>query len=423
VTSLRDHAAERLSSELGADRVRMNEVGCAGIDGPTVVATPRSAEEVAQVMRVACDHGFGVVPVGGDCAPRRATSDQTAVALSLDAFDSVVEHAADDLILTAQAGVPVATAQEVVGVHQHQVPVSAPFSTRATLGGVVACAAEGATFATYGAVRDQVLGIQVVHGDGRITRAGGRVVKNVTGYDLCRLYTGSRGVLGVITEVTLRLRPIERSACRLIWRFDEAIEAWNAGMTLRDRLPAITALHLIRGRGLEGCQGAGVALVATLRGPDDLVEALGDACWGIDLDSTAREVAAPDSVPTIAEPVPEGGAWLRIGVLPADGDALLETLGERVSGAPDLVFDLLGGICDVTHADPTFLDPVDETALGADLVPLGARVDRPNDPRFHVRRFHLFPSTRPHGVDIMQRLMTALDPHHVLNPGRFEVQP
>lgn len=423
MTDLLSHAAERLQSELGSDRVStFDDRGMGGIDPPLVVVTPRSDEEVSTVIALARDHGFGIVPVGGDTCPRRPDEDRGSVALSLGGLDQVVEHAVDDLVLTAGAGLPLASANEVVSAHGHRVPLSAPFAHKATLGGIIACAAEGPTLAAFGAARDQVLGVQIVHGDGRITRAGGRVVKNVTGYDLCRLYTGSRGVLGVMTELTIRLRPVARSSCRLLWRFDDVTRAWECGMTLRGRFPAIAALHVVRGRGLDDAPGTGAALVATLSGSEELVEALGEACWDVDLRSTRREILAPDAIPCIDQPVTEGGAWLRIGVLPADGGRMLATVTARM-GEPDLVLDVLGGVCDVTHEDPSFHDPVDETALGADLAPLGALVDRPSDPEFHIRRAHLFPSTRPQGVDIMRRLMTALDPDHVLNPGRFEVTP
>ena len=84
---------------------------------------------------------------------------------------------------------------------------SPPYSDRATVGGIVARGAEGPTLHRFGPVRDQILGIRVVHGDGRATRAGGRVVKNVTGYDLSKLMCGSFGTLAVLTEVCLKVLP------------------------------------------------------------------------------------------------------------------------------------------------------------------------------------------------------------------------
>ena len=415
--------ADRLGSELGSDRVTTSdERGVAGIAPPVVVVSPRSSQEVSATIAIAREMDCGVVPVGGDTAPR-CDDGCFAIALSTASLDTVIDHAVDDLVLTAGAGTTLSALENAIRQHGHRLPFSAPFPDRSTLGGAVACAAEGPTLHAYGATRDQVLGVEIVHGDGRITRAGGKVVKNVTGYDLCRLYTGSRGVLGIITEVTVRLRPVERSACRLAWRFDDVRSAWEAGMTLREHFPALFALHVVRGRGLDDVDGDGCALIATLRGSEDLVEALGEACFEIDLGSTARTVLTPDAVSTIEEPVPEDGAWLRLCVLPSDGGRLLDTLEARMPSDPDLVLDVFSGLCDVTHSDPAFHDPVDETALGADLQPLGAIVDRPSDPEFHLRRFHLFPSTQPQGAAIMGRLMTALDPDHILNPGRYEVSP
>ena len=85
------------------------------------------------------------------------------------------------------------------------------------------------------------------------------------------------------------------------------------------------------------------------------------------------------------------------------------------------MLDILTGLCDVTHPDQNWLDPTEETALGGDLEPLAAQVDRPGDPGFHLRRFSLFPSTRPDGMAIMDRIVHALDPEGILNPGRREL--
>ena len=426
MTEVFSNTDERLRAALGDDAVYVVTEGDApgALPTPTIVVAPASAEQVAETVRVAADAGVGIVPVGGDTAPRRARNeDLPCVALSLERMSGVVEHAVEDLVLTAQAGLVLTEAQAAIAAHGHRVPLAPPLAARATLGGIVACSAEGPTRNAYGSVRDQVLGIQVVHGDGRISRAGGRVVKNVTGYDLCRLYTGSRGVLGVITELTLRLRPIEPAACRLAWRFPRIEDAWNAGMTLRRDIPALYGLHAARGTATDGISGEGAALVATLRGPEAFVEALGASCWEHDLGAASQEVLQPDAVPAIIGPVSALDAWLRVCVLPADGGRLLTTLAQRIGDDADLVLDVLGGVCDVTHEDPGFLDPVDETALGADLEPLGAQVDCPGDPGFHLRRLHLFPSTRPGGVNVMQALMRSLDPAGVLNPGRYEVAP
>jgi len=421
-------AAERMAADLGDNAVYVTDEDGApdGLRAPAVVVRPDSAEQVSEVIKIAKDLRVGVVPVGGDTSPRRSSEpDRPCLALSLEHMTSLVEHATEDLVFTAQAGMGLKAAQDLVAEQGHRVPLAPPLASRATLGGIVACAAEGATRNAYGAVRDQVLGLQVVHGDGRITRAGGRVVKNVTGYDLCRLYTGSRGVLGVITEVTLRLHPLEASACRLAWGFRDIGQAWQSGMRLRDAVPGLYGIHALTGDAVvkDGQVEAEALLVATVRGPDVLVEALGEACWEVDLPASGRAVLPPDAVPAINEPTLGRGAWLRVSALPADGGRLLELLGRHADAKADMVMDVTGGVCDITHGSPEFLDPVEETALGVDLEPLGAQVDRPLDPEFHLRRFELFPSTRPDGLEIMSALMDSLNPGRTLNQGRHEVRP
>jgi glycolate oxidase FAD binding subunit len=112
------------------------------------------------------------------------------------------------MTITVQAGITVAELQRLLAAENQRLPVDVPRPERATLGGALAVNASGPRRYGFGTLRDYVIGISVVNDEGRETRAGGRVVKNVAGYDLCKLHVGALGTLGVITQVTLKLRPL-----------------------------------------------------------------------------------------------------------------------------------------------------------------------------------------------------------------------
>ena len=157
--------------------------------------------------------GRTLVPVGGGTrmdlgyAPEQPF---TVVELGA-ALAGELEHSPEDLTLVAPAGMTLAEVNRRLAVHRQFVPLDAPLPERATLGGTLAVGTGGPLQSRYGLPRDLVLGMTVLRADGELVKAGGRVVKNVTGYDLMRLWCGSLGTLGIITEVALRVLPLAES--------------------------------------------------------------------------------------------------------------------------------------------------------------------------------------------------------------------
>jgi glycolate oxidase FAD binding subunit len=134
-------------------------------------------------------------------------------AVELTALNQVIDYPARDMTITVQAGITLSELQRILATENQRLPVDVPFPDRATLGGALAANASGPRRYGFGTLRDYVIGISVVNDRGEAVKAGGRVVKNVAGYDLCKLYTGSLGTLGVITQATLKVRPnVEASA-------------------------------------------------------------------------------------------------------------------------------------------------------------------------------------------------------------------
>ena len=188
--------------------------------GPLPVRRPASAAELGEVVREAAAKGHGVYPAGG-----RTTLDvglpptKPGVAVDTTGLNAVVDYPARDMTITVGAGITVGKLQELLGKEGQWLPVDVPDPARATLGGAVALNKSGPRRYGYGTLRDYVIGIRFVTDEGNEVGAGGRVVKNVAGYDLMKLQTGAVGTLGVVTQLTLKVRPkpeasaVVRMAC------------------------------------------------------------------------------------------------------------------------------------------------------------------------------------------------------------------
>ena len=169
----------------------------------TVIVSPASAEEISEILKLASAEGWTVVPVGG----MRWTNATANLIVSTLRLNQIIEHEPADLIAIAQAGVTMRDFNAKLAENGQWLPLDPPDDGRATLGGVVATGIGGPQQFGYGRPRGSVIGMKVVLADGSMIKAGGRVVKNVAGYDLCKLFTGSYGSLGIITELNFKLRP------------------------------------------------------------------------------------------------------------------------------------------------------------------------------------------------------------------------
>ena len=174
-----------------------------------LVVTPETESELAEVLNLARREELSVVPAGNlswaDCGNRVARVD---LILSTRRMAKMIRHEPADLVATAEAGIPFTQFQKQLAERGQWLPVDPPDDGSATLGGIVSAGLGGPLTAGYGALRSFVIGLRAVLAEGKSIKAGGQVVKNVAGYDLCKLFTGSCGSLGVITEVTFKLRPL-----------------------------------------------------------------------------------------------------------------------------------------------------------------------------------------------------------------------
>ncbi|MBA2768019.1 MAG: FAD-binding oxidoreductase, partial [Sporichthyaceae bacterium] len=196
------------------------------------VASPASTDEVSEVLRLASQHDLTVVARGagtkiGWGAPPRSVD----LVLDTTGLRGVVEHAAGDLIAVVRAGTPVDELQQTVASAGQQLALDAVLP-HATVGGTLATGASGPRRLVYGTARDLLIGVTFVRGDGVVAHAGGKVVKNVAGYDFGKLLIGSYGTLGVITEAVFRLHPLPQARRFAHVRLPDAAAAGRVALTV-----------------------------------------------------------------------------------------------------------------------------------------------------------------------------------------------
>ena len=179
---------------------------------PSCVVMPRTVDELSRVMALSCENGWRVLPMGqGSKLSWGGLADGIDVVVSAARLNRIVEHAIGDFTVTVEPGLKVADLQAQLMAEGQFLAVDPAFSEAASLGGIVATADTGSLRQRYGGLRDALIGVQFVRYDGAVAKAGGRVVKNVAGYDLMKLMTGSYGSLGILSELTFRLYPAVRN--------------------------------------------------------------------------------------------------------------------------------------------------------------------------------------------------------------------
>ncbi|MFS8514126.1 MAG: FAD-binding oxidoreductase [Planifilum fulgidum] len=232
--ALSDDRLEDLTAIFGRDRVvREAPEGTlwGSSTGPVVYA--ESEEEVQRAVRWAAEKKVAIVPRGrGAYAGYGHPVNRDFIILSLERMSGVLEHSAGDLTVTVRAGTSLAALREHLSSRGQFLPLDPPRPELTTVGGAVATGMTGPKRFKYGTVRDWVIGLRVVLADGRVIRTGGKVVKNVAGYDMNKMFIGSLGTLGIITECTFKLRPVPPVEILILLEADD----WDAVHRLSRRL-------------------------------------------------------------------------------------------------------------------------------------------------------------------------------------------
>jgi glycolate oxidase FAD binding subunit len=184
------------------------------------IAYPETEEEIVSVLKAAHDHALTVTPMGG--GTKRGcggVEEKTDILLSLSAYKGIVEYSPGDMTMSVRSGTTINEIAEYLAAHKQMLPIDPAWPEYATIGGVAAANDSGPKRLRYGSARDLVIGLRVIYPDGRIIRTGGKVVKNVAGYDMNKLFIGSMGTLGILSEITVKLRPLSPYQSLLLLTF------------------------------------------------------------------------------------------------------------------------------------------------------------------------------------------------------------
>ena len=432
---------DSLASSLSKHRVLTGEQAEGyEVDGlrPAAVALPESVEEVSAVLAAACKQRAAVVPWGSGTAMALGNLPRTYdLALVTRPLSRILEHEPADLTLTVQAGITMAALASELKRHGQFLPLDAP--AEATLGGVLATGAFGPRRHAYGPVRDWVLGMRIVHADGRATKSGGRVVKNVAGYDMTKLYLGSLGTLGVIVEASLKvtpLPPVEETWAAVCPSSGEAVRLALDAASRGLRLGALTVAGplgpdgpltttRLDGRGyavLAQAAGTRAGVERSLRDLDALASDHGLTGGGTRLgsDSEVWEALRALARPALADNVLLVKAllsprrvlpWLERTAALAAKTGLAPALAAHVGAG--CVFTRWQGPGLGGERGRGLLTALSESAatLGGAAVVEGCAIEL---------KHHVDVWGRPRAdFALMRRLKEQFDPHGTLNPGRF----
>ena len=432
----------QLADLLGHDAV----VGASRIDDyaigpflPTAAVKPSRPDEVSTLMEWAHRNEVAVYPAGGRTLVGLGNSPtRPGIALDMTGLDRILDFQPADLTVRVQAGITIRDLDAELTRDGKHVPLAPPVSQRATVGGTLATGISGPLRSTYGLPRDWLIGIGVVAPDGTATKAGGQVVKNVTGYDLNRLYTGSLGTLAVITEATFKIAPMPSDWAVVIASFPDNRAAVPAGQDLLAQVYAPLGLHLLsreaatRLRDADIPGAAGPVAVAIIAGRPSSVQrrvAETAALWA-DAAETSRIVGgdairltdavadlpfAPDAPATVC---------IRINAPPSAVSSLMDMESVNLAGShPAVCADMgFGGgrllwWDDFSAADPVNLaGEIRQVQVAASSVGGSAIVETCPDA---VKECIDVWGPEPSSMAIMRRVKQQFDPKNILNPGRF----
>lgn len=400
------------------------------VDGmqPRLFVAPESAEDVARLLGWAAEERLAVAPRGGGTRTRLGNIPRAVdMCLSTEKLDRVLEYEPSDLTITVQSGIKFAELQRVLSERGQFLPLDPEAEPDSTIGGIIATNASGPLRLRYGTPRDLLIGTQTANASGDLSRAGGKVVKNVTGYDLNKLYIGSYGTIGVMTELTFKLAPIPETTRTLVATFASA-ESANRTVYRVIRSPLTpSALEV-----LSSATGDSVQLIAHIGGFAKPVDR-----HILDLTLFANDEGAKD-IHTV-EDAEAVSLWQRLRAGPRLGERdvrlrlsvpISQTAWafeevESTAGSHGLT-TLIQASAGVGVLRVALSTPSGATGdVAATIRRLRARVREhlgtlviESCPLALKSEFDVFGDT-PDGFEIMRRLKNQFDPVGILNPGRF----
>jgi glycolate oxidase FAD binding subunit len=397
---------------------------------PDCVLEPHGIDEVVEAVRAARAAGLALVPAGRGThlaigwPPRRYDA-----ALSTRRLTRLIAHDAGDMTVTAEAGLPLGALAETLARAGQWLPLDPAGGETTTVGGVIAADRCGPLRFAHGKVRDWLIGLKVVSAAGDVVRGGGRVVKNVAGYDLPKLFTGSFGTVGVIVEATFKVRPLPAQEALFVWPAPSLAEALSRALSILGSPVLPVLLEVVNeaageSLGLDSAACLVVGCAGSAAHLDEQERRLGERS-GADVQrlSDDRARALRRALSDFSQPANEDGVVARLSALPTELAALLPEV-ERAAAERQVVAEIAmhGGSgvawCQLLGA----ADP-------QTLVEMTAWLRRATRARGGWAVFEALPPdligrVDPWGFDaasvrLMRGVKAALDPTDVFSPGRF----
>jgi glycolate oxidase FAD binding subunit len=378
---------------------------------PDWIAWPGTEREVALCLNAAREAGIHVFPSGsgtklhwGNPAP------PTGVLLSLQRLNRVLEHAAGDMTVTVEAGCTVAALQQAVAKAGQRLAADPLWPDRATVGGVIATNDNGPLRAGFGSLRDLILGVTVALADSTLAASGGKVVKNVAGYDLPKLMVGAFGTLGVVTRATFRLHPLPKATRTLRFAATDAEHAQILLLAMLGSTTPVTGLQVLGGNSGPWC--VAVRLEGSVHGVHAMAEPVAELA--------ARHRLAPTTDPP--DPWAEReGMWQEYGSAIAKTTFVPSQLAAvcREIDAPRWRLVAQGaGVALVTLSDAYDEQGLERMELLAQkLRRIGASLIILRGTPELKRRVN--PLQDMSALPLMKRIKQQFDPSGTLNPGRI----
>lgn len=384
---------------------------------PRTAVEPATVEEAAEAMRAFAKDRLAVAFVGGGTdLELGAPPARLDAVLHTRGLSKIREHAPSDQIVAVQAGMRLADLQRHLAPHKQRLAIDPPFPDRATLGGIVAANAFGPRRTRYGPVRDLVIGITIVRADGAIAHGGGKVVKNVAGFDLPRLFCGSLGTLGLVAEVVFRLHPLPEASATALFEGLDAADVAETVPVLRDLGVEPTAVAALPSQGKFELAVRFEGFAPGVR--EQLERTLARAGTGAKLEGAAEASlwARHDAIRCAGDV--RAKATFAPAALPRAAEALAAVVGALRGGAlvlhpgPGVAF--LSGSLDGADRVAAAIEPARASlaALGGGALVLSAA---PADLRARASPW----GPTPPAIEVMRRLKKELDPEARLAPGRF----
>ena len=352
-----------------------------------LVVYPKSRDQLCELVTFATANGFTLIPLGS--GSRLAGNGKYNLAVTTSHLDEQIEHSPADMVATIPAGASFSLTQSSLQKHGQRIPLDPQVEDGSTIGGIVSANAWGPLRHRFGTAKNSILATTIVNGECKIVKAGAKVVKNVSGYDLNKLYIGARGSLGILLDVTFRLQPLPEKVQIFSVRLDSLHDAFQTAST-GSRLPLMVETVVLR-------KSPDWEVTIKIAGSEEVRKTVedaipGDISWGREVNYSENS----DSLYDINISVPKS-------YLKSFFKSVGDLDGLSLWSLPEV------GICRLNLKDAGQLQQITICVeSGGGFMEVERKPEGSDIPRWPIA---------PHGLNWMRQIKSAFDPHGIFAPG------